>query len=58
MLRPGSPALSKGNNNRGNAFDQRGSRFPRQTGTGISVSVDIGAVQFDSLYADGFDGGG
>jgi len=58
MLRPGSPALSKGNNNRGNTFDQRGSRFPRQTGTGISVSVDIGAVQFDSLYADGFDGGG
>ncbi len=57
MLLPGSAARSKGNNNRGNSYDQRGPQFPRHTGAGISVSVDIGAVQFDTIYADGFDGG-
>jgi len=33
--------------------DQRGDGYPRTTGA--NASVDIGAFQFDSIFADGFD---
>jgi len=52
-LLPGSPALNVGNNNAMQPNDQRGDGYPRTTGpNGI---VDIGAVQFDTIFADDFD---
>ena len=51
MLLPGSPALSKGNNNAQRPQDQRGLGYPRTTGT----TVDIGAVQFDTIFVSDFD---
>jgi hypothetical protein len=57
MLLPGSPALGKGNTTGlpapFDANDQRGPGYPRTTGAG--ASVDIGAVQFDSIFADDFN---
>jgi hypothetical protein len=54
---PGSPALGKGNLNAlsppWNTTDQRGIGYPRTTGP--NASVDLGAVQFDSIFADNFD---
>jgi hypothetical protein len=50
---PGSPALGTGNNNAVLANDQRGDGYPRTTGP--AGSVDIGAVQFDTIFADNFD---
>jgi hypothetical protein len=49
----GSPAIGAGNNVAAYAFDQRGQGYPRETGA--SASVDIGAFQFDSIFADVFD---
>jgi hypothetical protein len=57
MLLPGSPALGKGNANGlpapWNTTDQRGAGYPRMSGPG--AIIDIGAVQFDSIFADGLD---
>lgn len=50
VLRPGSPALNLGSTV-GSPNDQRGPGYPRSTGT----STDIGAVQFDEIFPDGFD---
>lgn len=56
MLSTGSPALGAGNNTFGSLSDQRGPPlYPRTTGP--SKSVDIGAVQFDTVFADGYEGG-
>lgn len=51
MLRAGSPALGMGNNQAGQTTDQRGAGYPRTTG----AAVDIGAIQFDTIFLDGFD---
>ena len=50
-LLPDSPALGVGNNNAMQPHDQRGDDYPRTTGG----AVDIGAVQFDTIFADDFD---
>jgi hypothetical protein len=52
-LLPGSPALGVGNNNAMRTNDQRGDGYPRTTGP--NTSVDIGAFQFDTIFADDFD---
>jgi len=56
-LLPGSPAVGMGNaDGLPVAFediDQRGRGYPRKTGP--NASVDIGAVQFDSIFADSFN---
>lgn len=49
----GSPARDRGNNSDGASFDQRGIGYPRETGS--SASVDIGAFQFDSVFAATFE---
>jgi len=43
--------LGVGNNNAMQPNDQRGDGYPRMTG----ATVDIGAVQFDTIFADDFD---
>jgi hypothetical protein len=48
-----SPALAVGNNNAGLLVDQRGTGYPRTTGP--NAEVDIGAFEFDSIFAAGFD---
>ena len=56
MLLPGSPAFGKGNTTGmfpSITTDQRGPGYPRTSGP--SASVDLGAVQFDSIFADGFN---
>jgi len=53
MLSRGSPALGAGYNP-SDVYDQRGYPFPRDTGA--TNVVDIGAVQFDTIFADGLDG--
>lgn len=53
MLLPGSPSIGLGNNNGNRTRDQRGPGYPRTTGP--SASVDIGAVQFDTIFVSGFD---
>jgi hypothetical protein len=57
VLLSGSPALGKGNTTSllpaFSTNDQRGAGYPRTSGPG--ASVDIGAVQFDSIFADNFD---
>jgi hypothetical protein len=56
MLLPGSPALGKGNENGLPAWmsnDQRGFGYPRTTGA--MLSVDMGAVQFDTIFVGSFD---
>jgi hypothetical protein len=55
MPSTGSPAIGAGNNNFGSTYDQRGLLYPRTTGAG--KSVDIGAIQYDTIFADGFEGG-
>jgi hypothetical protein len=52
-LLPGSPALGKGNNAAMRLNDQRGSGYPRTTGS--TATVDIGAFQFDTVFAGGVD---
>ncbi len=56
-LLPGSPALAKGNDNWMPAliFDQRGPGYPRTTGTGANITTDIGAIEFDPIFRDGFE---
>lgn len=55
-----SPALGKGNAtvnfppNDTNAHDQRGPGYPRSTDSAGSVTTDIGAVQFDTIFFDDF----
>lgn len=51
-----SPALGQGNMTALPPIfrvDQRGSGYPRMTG--INASVDLGAVQFDTIFIDGLD---
>jgi hypothetical protein len=50
-----SPARGIGNDNAAQSADQRGTGYPRVTGTGPSATVDIGAVQFDSIFFGGFE---
>lgn len=50
-LLPDSPAIGLGNNTAGSVTDQRGTGYPRTTGP--SASADMGAFQFDSIFADG-----
>jgi len=50
-LLSGSPAIGTGNNSANLATDQRGKGYPRTT-NGIA---DIGAFQFDSIFADGLE---
>jgi hypothetical protein len=52
---PNSPALGLGNNNAGQESDERGHGYPRTTGAGPNMRVDIGAVQFDSIFFGGFE---
>jgi hypothetical protein len=47
----GSPVLGSGNNTAAVQVDQRGRGYPRNSGTG----VDIGAVQFDTIFVGDFD---
>ena len=56
-LLPGSPALTKGNDNITPTltYDQRGLGYPRKTGTAANIKTDIGAVEFDSIFFDSFD---
>lgn len=52
-LGPNSPAIGIGNNAASTTNDQRGAGYPRTTGA--SNTVDIGAFQFDSIFADAFN---
>jgi hypothetical protein len=55
-LLSGSPAIGAGNVNvvpPGLMNDQRGTGYPRTTGP--SNTVDIGAVQFDTIFVSDFD---
>lgn len=52
-LLPGSPAISMGNNNTLQLYDQRGLGYPRTTG--VAATTDIGAFQFDTIFVDPFD---
>jgi len=54
-LLPGSLAIGQGNNNSGWSTDQRWSRYPRTTTINRVTTTDIGAVQFDSIFADGLE---
>ena len=51
MLLADSPAIGVGSNSQASAFDQRGAGHPRMTGT----STDIGAMEFDPIFADGHE---
>jgi hypothetical protein len=56
MLLHDSPALEKGNVDAMPTTitaDQRGAAYPRTTGP--NAHVDLGAVQFDSIFADSFN---
>jgi hypothetical protein len=56
MLLPSSPALGKGNINGlppSITKEERGPGYPRTTGP--NSSVDLGAVQFDTIFTDSFD---
>jgi hypothetical protein len=51
-----SPAIGTGKNIlAGSAYDQRGPLYSRTTGP--ANKVDVGAVQYDTIFADGYDGG-
>lgn len=50
----GSPALAMGNNDGQYTVDQRGRGYPRTSGA--SAKTDIGAVQYDSIFFDDFEG--
>lgn len=51
----GSPALGVGNNSGMSPTDQRGPGYPRTTGIGGSITTDIGAIQFDTIFFGGFE---
>lgn len=55
MLLPGSPAIGAGNDNAGLWTDQRGRGYPRYMYSGGNYLIDIGAVQFDSIFFGDFD---
>lgn len=52
-LMANSPAIAAGDNLRPFPFDQRDGGYPRSTGA--NQTVDIGAVQFDTIFADLLD---
>jgi hypothetical protein len=52
-LLPGSPAIGMGNNASNRPSDQRGLGFHRTTGP--AATVDIGAVQSDTIFASDLD---
>jgi hypothetical protein len=59
-LLAGSPAIGRGNRAVISPYssidtDQRGPGFPRSRFVGGVAVTDIGAVQYDTLFADGFD---
>jgi hypothetical protein len=59
-LLPGSPAISMGNIVMSfpldtNDFDERGPGYLRETAIGGNAYVDLGAVQFDSIFTSGFE---
>jgi len=56
MLMAGSPAIGAGNDNAVLWIDQRGSGYPRFLYSGGSYLTDIGAVQREWIFNDGFDG--
>ncbi len=47
-----SPARHVGNNDVGTYLEQRGEGYPRASGP--NASVDMGAVQFDTIFVDAF----
>jgi hypothetical protein len=51
MPQGGSPLINAGNNAQGGKYDQRGAGFDRV----IGPNADIGAVESDVLFANGFD---
>jgi len=53
-LLPSSPAIGQGNNSSGWSFDQRGPSYPRTTTINGVTTTDIGAFQFDTIFAEGF----
>ncbi|HEY6985622.1 MAG TPA: choice-of-anchor Q domain-containing protein, partial [Rhodanobacteraceae bacterium] len=53
VLLPGSPAIGTGNNVEGWGYDQRGSGYPRTSGP--NAKVDMGALQFDTIFVGTFD---
>ncbi len=59
-LLPGSPAISMGNAFASfpldaNNFDERGPGYSRETAIGGNAYVDLGAVQFDRIFTNGFN---
>jgi hypothetical protein len=57
-LLPGSPAIGAGNHDGippGFVNDQRGPGYPRTTGAGANETTDIGAFEFDSIFAASFE---
>jgi len=52
LPKPGSPVLNAGNNSLGLSFEQRDGHYYPRTSGGLT---DIGAVQFDNLFGDGFE---
>ncbi len=53
QLLPTSPAIGRGNNNANRSNEQRGTAYPRVSGP--AMKVDIGAVQFDTIFASGLE---
>jgi len=49
----GSPAIAHGNNAEAMNFDQRGPGYPRATVSGGNQTIDMGAYEYDSIFADG-----
>lgn len=52
QLMADSPARGSGNNDVGTYLEQRGAGYPRASGP--NASVDMGAVQFDTIFVDAF----
>jgi hypothetical protein len=56
QLAVSSPAIGAGNDSALDETDQRGSGYARTTNLNGSISVDIGATQFDVIFTDAFEG--